>query len=601
MEHVLQGNLIPFLLWATVRFGPLGTSLSLLAIAVIAMWAASQGYGPFAGLPPAESALTLQISLIGVAIPLMCLAALIEERRRAEAALAGRLHFEEMLSRLSGAFVHLSSHDMGEVFKTSLQQLGEFLRLDRLMLVEFSKDGQELEVTYSWEVTGVEPTPLAMPSQDFPWVVRQLLGKQNVVFGCLGELPAEAARDRDSFRRSRVKSHLAIPLVAGGHVLGALAFVTVAAERTWPDELVQRLRLIAEVFANALARTEAEDALRASELMKSAILASLTSSVTVVDRQGRIVAVNESWMRCARENGMPSDGVGANYREVWRQAIRPDTLHMAETLAGIEAVLDGLRPEFASEYASRLAVGERWFAMSVVPLGRSEGGAVIAHTDITERKRAEMEAQRSRQELAHCTRVSTMGAMTASLAHELNQPLAGLLANAQAACRFLNTTPPTLDECRDILVDIIEDVKRAAEVIQRLRDLLRKDEFQYVLLDLNKLCRGVAKLVSSDAVIRNITVTLDVDPEPTIVHGDHVQLQQVVLNLLLNAMAAIAEGTRNDRLVVVRTRSLDMGTVHVSQYRIPVRGSKTAPRSWSSSRSTRGSRLAWVWDSPSPA
>ena len=556
--------LLPFLLWAMVRFGPLGTSLSLLATAVIAMWAASQGYGLFAGLPPAESALTLQISLIGVAIPLMCLAALIEERRRAEAALARRLRFEEMLSRLSGTFVHLSSHDMGEVIQTSLQQLGEFLRLDRLVLVEFSRDGQELEVTYSWEVPGAELPPRAITSQDFPWAMRRLLGKQNVVFGSLDELPAEAARDRDSFQRLGAKSNLVIPLVAGGRVLGALAFVTVTAERTWSDELVHRLRLIAEVFANALARKEAEDALRTSELMKSAILASLTSSVTVLDRQGRIVAVNESWTRFAREHGMPSDCVGVNYREVLRQAIRPDTPHTAETLAGVEAVLDGIQPEFASEYASRMADGERWFAMSVVPLGRSGDGAVIAHTDITDRKRAEMEAQRSRQELAHCTRVSTMGAMTASLAHELNQPLAGILANAQAARRFLEATPPAFDEFRDILVDIVEDVKRAAEVIQHLRDLLQKNEFQYILLDLNELCRGVVKLVSSDAVIRNITVTLDVDPEPTIVHGDHVQLQQVVLNLLLNAMEAIAEGSGGDRLIVVRTRNLETKTVHVS-------------------------------------
>ena len=125
-----------------VRFGPLGTSLSLLATAVIAMWAASQGYGLFAGLPPAESALTLQISLIGVAIPLMCLAALIEERGAPKQRWRRRLRFEEMLSRLSGTFVHLSSHDMGEVIQTSLQQLGEFLRLDRLVLVEFSRDGQ---------------------------------------------------------------------------------------------------------------------------------------------------------------------------------------------------------------------------------------------------------------------------------------------------------------------------------------------------------------------------------------------------------------------------------------------------------------------------
>jgi signal transduction histidine kinase len=360
------------------------------------------------------------------------------------------------------------------------------------------------------------------------------------------------------------KSNLVIPLVAGGRVLGALAFVTVTAERTWPNGLVQRLRLIAEVFANALARKEAEDALRTSELMKSAILASLTSSVTVLDRQGRIVAVNESWTRFARAHGMPSDGVGVSYREVLRQVIRPDMPQTAETLAGVETVLDGLQPEFASEYASRMADDERWFALSVVPLGRSGGGAVISYTDITDRKRAEMEAQRSRQELAHCTRVSTMGAMTASLAHELNQPLAGILANAQAARRFLEATPPAFDEFRDILVDIVEDVKRAAEVIQHLRDLLQKNEFQYVLLDLNELCRGVVKLVSSDAVIRNITVTLDVDPEPTIVHGDHVQLQQVVLNLLLNAMEAIAEGSGGERLIVVRTRNLETRTVHVS-------------------------------------
>ena len=156
-----------------------------------------------------------------------------------------------------------------------------------------------------------------------------------------------------------------------------------------------------------------------------------------------------------------------------------------------------------------------------------------------------------------------MGAMTASLAHELNQPLAGISANAQAARRFLEATSPAFDEFRDILVDIVEDVKRAAEVIQHLRDLLQKNEFQYILLDLNELCRGVVKLVSSDAVIRNITVTLDVDPEPTSC-GDHVQLQQVVLNLLLNAMEAIAEGSGGDRLIVVRTRNLETKTVHVS-------------------------------------
>ena len=303
--RTLLALLLPFFLWATVRFGPGGASLSLLATAFLAMWAASHGRGPFAGLPPAESALILQIFLTVIAVPLMCLAALVEERQSAEAALARRLRFEELLSRLSGAFVHLSSHEMDEAFETSLQQLGQFLGLDRILLLELSGDGKDLVVAYSWAAVGAEPVPRVIASQAFPWVVQRLLHEQIVVFSHLNELPAAAARDQESFRRRGIKSNLAIPLVASDRVIGALGFATVTTERAWPDGLVQRLRLVTEVFANALARKETEDALRASELMKSAILASLTSSVAVLDREGRIVAVNASWTRFMREHGVP--------------------------------------------------------------------------------------------------------------------------------------------------------------------------------------------------------------------------------------------------------------------------------------------------------
>jgi signal transduction histidine kinase len=183
---------------------------------------------------------------------------------------------------------------------------------------------------------------------------------------------------------------------------------------------------------------------------------------------------------------------------------------------------------------------------------------------IEERQRADLEAQRSRQELAHFTRVSTIGELTASLAHELSQPLTGILTNAQAAHRFLEVTPPAFDEFRDILFDIVEDVKRASNFIQRLRDLLRKNESQYTLLDLSALSRDVVKLVHSDAVIRNVTVILDLDSQPSLVHGDPVQLQQVVLNLLLNAMEAMAECVEGDRTVTVRTRNIESQTVQAS-------------------------------------
>jgi signal transduction histidine kinase len=557
--------LLPFILWAAVRFGSGGASLVLLNTVLLVIVLITHGRGLGTTLPPAEGLTALQILLCVAAIPLACLAAVFDERRRSNEALADRLRFEELLVRLSSTFVHLPSHEVETAFETSLRQLGQFLGLERVTLYRLSRDPEEFVAAYTWSGPGVGPAPRVYASRDFPWITSQILRELPVAFSRPDELPPEAVGDAETFRRRGVRSNLAIPMVAGGRVLGSLAFVTLTVERAWTDELVQRLRLVGEVFANALAQKEAEDTVRGSELMKSAILASLSSNVAVLDRQGRIVTVNDSWMRFARENdGIPEAGVGASYPDVCRRAAGHGAPYAAEALAGIEAVLDRSRKSFALEYHSRLPSGERWFAISVVPLSVPEGGAVVSHTDITERKRAELEAQRSRQELAHFTRVSTIGELTASLAHELNQPLTGILANAQAGLRFLAATPPDLLEIRSILSDIVDDDKRAGEVIRRLRALLRKEEVQFRLLDLNAVIRDVAKLLSSDAVIRNTSVKLELDPGPVLVSGDVVQLQQVVLNLLLNAMEAMAECAEDGRTITVRSENTEVDAVHVS-------------------------------------
>jgi signal transduction histidine kinase len=552
---------VPLTLWAAARFGGGGASLLLLSLLLTTVLV-TQGRRPVTSLPPGEGATAIQILLGLVAVPLVCLAAVFEERRRSNKALAERLRFEELLVRLSSTFVHLPSQEVETAFETSLRQLGQFLGLDRVTLYRVSRDAEEFVVAYSWSASGVAAVPTVNVNRDFPWISSKILREQPVAFSRPEQLPLEAARDAETFRQRGIRSNLAIPIVAGGRILGSLAFVTLEVERAWPDDLVQRLRLVGEVFANALAQKEAEDTVRGSELMKSAILASVNSNVAVLDREGRIVTVNDGWMRFAR--GTPEADVGASYLDVWRRAAEKDSSHAAEALAGIEAVLDRSRESFVLEYPSRVPSGERWFTISVVPLSVPDGGAVVSHDDITERKRAELEAQRSRQELAHFTRVSTIGELTASLAHELNQPLTGILANAQAGLRFLEATPPDLPEIREILKDIVDDDKRAGEVIRRLRGLLRKEEAHFRRLDLNVLIRDVAKLLSSDAIIRNISVRLELDPDPVFVSGDGVQLQQVALNLLLNAMEAMAETDEEGRSITVRTENTEVEAVHVS-------------------------------------
>jgi signal transduction histidine kinase len=290
--------------------------------------------------------------------------------------------------------------------------------------------------------------------------------------------------------------------------------------------------------------------------MKSAILASFSSQVAVLDHDGIVIAINEAWRRIVHKDGLPPEAqiqIGDNYVETWRRAAAGSHTSAAIALAGLEDVLGGRRPSFAYEYAGGFEPAIRWYALSVVPLQRPDGGAVVTHLDVTERKGAELEAQRTRLELAHFARISTMGALTSSLAHQLNQPLTGILANAQAARRFLQASPLDIAEISDIVADIIEDDRRAGDVIRRMREMTSRTDRDIVVLDANSLIRDVAMLIASDTIIRNVSVSFHLTPEAARIKGNRVELQQAFLNVLVNAMDAISDCPVEERRVAVRS------------------------------------------------
>jgi two-component system sensor kinase FixL len=183
---------------------------------------------------------------------------------------------------------------------------------------------------------------------------------------------------------------------------------------------------------------------------------------------------------------------------------------------------------------------------------RPEGGAVVSHTDITSRKVAEMEVARLRWDLTHVARVNLMGELTASLAHELNQPLTAILSNAHAGGRILaaGALPPT--EIGEILEDIAADASRAGKVIHRIRGLLKKGDFEFAPLDLGDILQDVLALVRVDAMIRKTSIHLEVPPELPLVRGDRVQLQQVLLNLIVNGLEAMESTPVQERRLAIR-------------------------------------------------
>jgi len=250
--------------------------------------------------------------------------------------------------------------------------------------------------------------------------------------------------------------------------------------------------------------------------------------------------------------------LGFSEEEVFRIEDLYSRIHPGDRDRILSVFESGAKDGELFEFECRLSLpdgAERWVLVKGNAVRDSEDrpirtqGVVVDKTAI---KQAEMKADRQREEISHIQRISTMGELAASLAHELNQPLTAILSNAQAAQRFLVANPPDLKTVQEVLRDIIADDIRASEVIRRLRALVRKDVREYADLDLADIIREVVQLIHSDAVLHNVSISLLCSPAAHRVWGDKVQLSQVVLNLLLNAIDALKEGPATDRRIVVR-------------------------------------------------
>jgi two-component system sensor kinase FixL len=211
---------------------------------------------------------------------------------------------------------------------------------------------------------------------------------------------------------------------------------------------------------------------------------------------------------------------------------------------------------------SRVVVASRW------ALQRDEPGKAIAiletNNDITERRRAEEALQKAQAELAHITRVTAMGELTSSIAHEVNQPLAAIVTNANAALRWLAGNPPNLEEARESVGRITRDGHRASDVVGRVRALFKKAATARERLDVNDLIQDVLALVPGEVRRNRILVRTELAPDLTPVVGDRIQLQQVLLNLIINGIEAMNAVTDRPRKLIIRSQRHDHEGVLVS-------------------------------------
>jgi PAS domain S-box-containing protein len=302
--------------------------------------------------------------------------------------------------------------------------------------------------------------------------------------------------------------------------------------------------------------SRAEQEVRREYAQLATLYHSAPVGLAFVDTQLRFVSIND---HLADVHGLPAAAhLGRTVREVLPR--------LADTIEPVyRGVIASGQPvtdiELHGATASRPGSERCWLVSHYPvkdPLGEVLGVTTVVQ-EITERKQAE----ETRRELAHASRLTLVGELTASIAHEINQPLGAILSNAEAAEMLLELSPPALDQVREILGDIRKDDRRASEVIRRLRALLRKHEMENQPVDLNEVAADVVLLVRAESRRRGVTVESAPADNLPLVRGDKVHLQQVMLNLVFNGMEAMADRPGAKR-VTVRTALNESGSAEVA-------------------------------------
>ena len=285
------------------------------------------------------------------------------------------------------------------------------------------------------------------------------------------------------------------------------------------------------------------------------------NGIILVDKDGHIVLVNsqtEKLFGYTRE-----EIIGRSVETLVPQRFRH--AHPSYRRAFFEAPMARAMGAGRELFARRKDGTEFPVEIGLAPLETPEGTVVLsAVVDITARKEAELEAQRHRTEMAHLSRVALMSEMSTSLAHELNQPLSGIVSNAAAGQRFIDRGDISFEEIREILSDIVADGRRAGDVVRGIRAMVKKDLVIRRQMNLNDVVATVVQIVSPDALLRSCEVETILQPNLPPITGDPIQFQQVLLNLVLNAFDAMRDTPVSNRKVTIATEWNGDGAVRAS-------------------------------------
>lgn len=473
---------------------------------------------------------------------------------------ADSLRFERLIADACARFAGAWSDQIDTEIERALKDVLDFTGADQAGFFATVETPGHLRLTHLNHAEGIVPAEKQVVPYDriCPWLYDRVVNQRRLYcFHRWDEIPIEAEVDRRYLEMKGTRSGLYIPYVVGGEVRHVFALISNTAEMRWAPVLVERIQALGGAFVSALARKSVFDALRRNEegLREAQRIAGLGSwewdvqtDAVWTSPQTDLILGSKAGSFKAFMNRVPEDE-----RPALTQAV--------------EACLSGVPVRPRIQHRILAAGGEERFVenhFERVPGGPASAPRIFGTLqDITLRRRDELELEGLRAERWHADRVAQIAVMTSSLAHELSQPLTAILSNAQAGLRMLRAGALPAEEGEAILEDIVADDKRAAQVIESLRAMLRRRPTERQRMEIAQLVRDVMGLMHSELVMNDVRFELDLLAEGCI-EVDRAQIQQVLINLIMNGIEAMHELPPGGRLLSLTVTRDERGGVKFS-------------------------------------
>lgn len=475
------------------------------------------------------------------------------------ASLRRQLEFRQLLSEVSTHFINLPAEEIDGQIQRALGQIGSFLGFNLVASAKFSGERSAGEVTHIWTAEGLPPVPPGFTELDFPWIAERLVQGEPVHLACLDDFPPAGRRDRQTYEQFRIRSAYNWPLQVAGATIGCLGLCSVGKEHPFPAEFEEELELLAQIIASTLARQRADQALHESEARLS-----LAADAAGAGLWRLNLASSQFWLTSQTRELFNFTADEVVTFERFLSVVHPDDQELIRQK--VQAMVRSKSDDQVEYRILRPDGSLRWMLSRGRVLSDTSGKRdylMGVSMDVTEQRRAEFEIQQLRMRVAHFGRVTLLGQLASALAHQLSQPLGAILRNAEAAELLLQQSAPDLDELRAIITDIHEDDQRAGEVIDRLRSLLKRQALDPRPLQLDGIIAEVLSLLHADAAARKVNIECQTAPGLPPARCDRIHLQQVLLNLLVNAMDALATCEPGARNIQVSVQAKEAGMITI--------------------------------------